>query len=182
LTSLGEDEGAPIERMSLPQLIEEVLAPHRTGERTIDVRFAGPGGRPPPIWRKPAILYGLGNIIENAVDFADTTVEIEARWDDRAIVIAIRDDGPGISDLVIDRLGDPYVTTRGGQRLESSGGLGLGFFIAKTLLERTGARLTVENRAPAARGASVTVEWPRAAIAIAEAADRTAPAEPDMVA
>ena len=80
--------------------------------------------------------------------------------------IAIADDGPGFSPDVIDQLGEPYVTTRrAGQSSPAPehGGLGLGIFIAKTLLERSGASLKLANRKPPESGASVTITWPRAA-------------------
>ncbi len=43
-------------------------------------------------------------------------------------------------------------------------GMGLGFFIAKTLLERSGAGVSLANRPPPAHGAMVQVVWPRAAV------------------
>jgi two-component system sensor histidine kinase RegB len=64
---------------------------------------------------------------------------------------------------VIDRLGEPYVTTRRADQQPSGehGGLGLGIFIAKTLLERSGGQVRLNNRKPPENGAAVTVEWPR---------------------
>ncbi|WP_346927999.1 ATP-binding protein, partial [uncultured Arthrobacter sp.] len=76
---------------------------------------------------------------------------------------SIADDGQGYSPDVIDRLGEPYVTTRraDAQLAGEHGGLGLGIFIAKTLLERSGARLRLLNRKPPEKGALVSIEWPR---------------------
>ncbi len=123
--------------------------------------------------RKPGVIYGFGNILENAVDFADTKVEALAEWDESAIVVTISDDGPGFKPSMIDALGEPYVTTRpagsrtlepgrnGAVNVEEAHGLGLGFFIAKTLLERSGARLSLENRSLPAHGAIVRIIWPR---------------------
>jgi two-component system sensor histidine kinase RegB len=48
------------------------------------------------------------------------------------------------------------------QGAERGGGLGLGLFIAKTLLERSGAKLTFGNRTGDRPGARVSVDWPRA--------------------
>jgi two-component system sensor histidine kinase RegB len=89
-----------------------------------------------------------------------------ALWDDHEVSITVSDDGPGFSPEVMDTLGEPYVTTRpSGQRAKGNptegSGLGLGFFIAKTLLERSGARVTVSNRSGPASGAAVRVSWPR---------------------
>jgi two-component system sensor histidine kinase RegB len=116
--------------------------------------------------RRPGVLYGLGNLVENAVDFARDRVEIAARWSARDVVIEIADDGPGVSADVMDALGEPYITTRpapprGQMRDGEPSGLGLGFFIAKTLLERSGASVTLDNRQRPAHGAIVKVSWPR---------------------
>jgi two-component system sensor histidine kinase RegB len=116
----------------------------------------------------PAIRFGLGNLIENAVDFAHKRVEIFAHWNSDEVSIIISDDGPGFAPEVVDRIGAPYVThrrpePRGPDGDEEAGfGLGLGFFIAKTLLERSGARLALINQAPPLHGATVSVTWNRA--------------------
>lgn len=170
LTSLGGVEDALFARMSLAHLIEEVVAPHRNFGKDIRVLLlpsedSGVEIRQPVGRRNPAIIYGLGNIIENAVDFAATTVEISAVWNEDKVSITITDDGRGFQPDVIGRLGEPYVTERPlntrhvGPDEES--GLGLGFFIAKTLLERSGAKLELANRPYPAHGAIVEVEWPR---------------------
>lgn len=123
----------------------------------------------PVLRRNPAIAYGLGNLLENAADFAASKVEVDARWTPGTVAITVRDDGPGFREDVFDRLGDPFVTTRPGYG-EDSGehgrhdGMGLGFFIAKTLLERSGAAVSLANRPSPAHGAVVHVVWPRVAI------------------
>jgi two-component system sensor histidine kinase RegB len=109
----------------------------------------------------PEIVHALGAIVENAVGFAQGRVDIEARWSAAEVEICVGDDGPGFAPGVINRLGEPYLTERDAG---AAGGLGLGFFIAKTLLERTGARIQVKNRGSPRRGAVVRARWPRAAI------------------
>ncbi len=161
--------------VSLPvtQLLQEASAPYRMLTTRLEIS-AQPADaakvelREPIGERRPGVIYGLGNLIENAADFAHDKVTVDARWDDRELVVTIADDGPGFAAEIIDTLGDPYVTTRGhgqkaGRKSSESSGLGLGFFIAKTLLERSGARLTFSNRAAPANGAIVRVMWPRSA-------------------
>jgi two-component system sensor histidine kinase RegB len=113
--------------------------------------------------RNPGLIYGLGNLVDNAVDFAETEVHLSAEWTASSVKVVIADNGPGFSPDIIDRLGEPYVSTRraGQPRPGEHGGLGLGIFIAKTLLERSGARLKLANRKAPEKGASVQVEWPR---------------------
>jgi len=156
-------EGEPFDRMPLPTLIEEVVAPHRNFGIEIGVNL--PADETTPFGaRNPAILYGLGNILENAVDFARERVEVTADWDDDEISLIISDDGPGFAPEVMSRIGEPYVRSRRRRRMYASDdtGLGLGFFIAKTLLERSGATLTFVNRPFPRRGAVVTIRWARA--------------------
>lgn len=185
LTTLGSGD-APFDRMPLSLLLEEVAAPHRPFG--VEIRLDLPKERAdePVIARNPGIIYGLGNFVENAVDFARSQVMISARWDADAIAIEISDDGPGFSPAVIDRIGEPYVTVRGSRRdraaAEGPGGLGLGFFIAKTLLQRTGAKLDVANRPAPALGAVVRVSWQRRALEQAGAAFSARPAHSNAAA
>jgi two-component system sensor histidine kinase RegB len=123
----------------------------------------------PVIARNVALLYGLGNLIENAVQFSKVEVTIRAIWDGRRMMIAIMDDGPGFPPDLLSRLGEPYLTTRTRDRddprhPDGGGGLGLGVFIAKTLLERTGATLRFFN-ARANGHACVEISWPRDTLA-----------------
>ena len=109
------------------------------------------------------MLYGLGNIVENAVDFAKERVDLAVKWTDEDVLITIADDGPGFAPEIIERLGEPYVTSRPARRSEDNdeSGFGLGFFIAKTLLERSGATLTFENKTGMESGAIVEIHWTR---------------------
>ncbi|MEP9377062.1 ActS/PrrB/RegB family redox-sensitive histidine kinase [Aquabacter sp. CN5-332] len=168
LTSLGSGD-APFDRMPLSHLLEEVVEPHRNFGITISVALPEDRDDEPVLARNPGLIYGLGNLVENAVDFAKTRVELEARWTTTRMEIVVRDDGPGFAPEVSDRIGQPYVTSRARDRqapAEEESGLGLGFFIAKTLLERTGATLWVENRPQPVTGAEVKISWMRSALAI----------------
>ena len=121
-----------------PQIIFE-LAPITGGDDAITIR------------RQSEILYGLRNFIENAVEFAHSKVLMSAHWDQNQLTIAIHDDGEGFTPEALARLGEPYVGVR--QRANRTRriarkkkGMGLGFFISKTLLERTGAQIHFDNR------------------------------------
>jgi two-component system sensor histidine kinase RegB len=159
----------PFDRMPLSALIEETVAPHRNFGVAIKVtlapRLAAHDAAEPIGRRNPVILYGIGNLMENAVDFARAQVEVTAEWCAEEIALTINDDGPGFAPEIMDRIGEPYVTGRRYMRPSvdvEAGGLGLGLFIAKTLLERSGAKLVFANRAAPAQGACVRVRWARA--------------------
>jgi len=162
--------GGPFDHMKLSTLIEEAVAPHRDFGVAIKVRIAVSGAKEPVGARNPAILYGVGNILENAVDFARATVEVNAWWNNETIEIVISDDGPGFAPEIIRRIGEPYLSRRRGtdDAQSARGGLGLGVFIARTLLERTGAKVSFANRTFPDHGAVVTISWPRARFETAE--------------
>ncbi|MFD2248872.1 two-component system sensor histidine kinase RegB [Pseudochelatococcus lubricantis] len=166
LTSLGTNDAGPLGHLTLSHLIEEVAGPQRGFEVPITITCKGEG-REPVTARNPGLLYGLGNIVDNAVDFARRQVTIEAHWTADTVTLAVRDDGPGFTPDILLRLGEPYVTSRGAERRgivrrshdDNADGHGLGVFIAKTLIERSGAEVTWTN-APG-EGALVQVVWPR---------------------
>lgn len=159
---------AAMARATLPGLIDEAAEPHQGSGIHVQCScspLAGTGeaaAKAPDVIRKPEIIHALGAFVENAVSFAAKEVSVNARWSDEEVRIYITDDGPGFAPSVLAKLGEPYFSER---RIEQrGGGMGLGFFIACTLLERTGARVTPYNRQLPAKGAVVRIVWPRAAI------------------
>lgn len=153
--SAGRDD-LLIRSAPLLQVLEEAAGPHRN--RGIRIRIEIPPDAP-SIQRDAALIHGLRNLIQNAVDFARVEVLIEASIDKREIRLRVADDGPGFPAALLPKIGDPFLTTR--PRSEdgrSYEGLGLGLFIAKALLERSGAAVQFGNRQ---RGAQVSVTWPR---------------------
>jgi two-component system sensor histidine kinase RegB len=156
------------ERMSLRQLVQEVVEPH-AGVKDVRVEAivtGAPGVKTPDIWRLPEITHAMTSFVENAVDFAASEVLISARFDAETVSVEVRDDGPGFAPEILAKLGEPYVTSRPGVEGGRTGhiGMGLGFFISKTLLERTGAVVTFQNGRP--RGAVVSARWPRSRIEV----------------
>jgi two-component system, sensor histidine kinase RegB len=161
-------------RVKLSVMIEDLVAPIRGPDVSIDITVAGDGTAAqtsePVFRRNPAIAYGLGNLLENAVDFAQTKVSIVAQWSAAKVSLLISDDGPGFDQAIFDRLGDPFVTTRPGYGVDDESetgrheGMGLGFFIAKTLLERSGATVSLANRPLPEHGAIIQLSWPRSAV------------------
>ncbi|MBC9246290.1 ActS/PrrB/RegB family redox-sensitive histidine kinase [Paracoccus sp. 11-3] len=154
LRSMGRAGKEDLHLRSAPirAVLEDAANPHANRGPVVEIRGFGP-----EIRRDPGIIHALRNLIQNAVDFARTRVVIEVRSGDDQITVTIRDDGPGYSPAMLARIGDPFVTSRRtGQQRNGYDGMGLGLFIAKTLLERSGAALTFANGGP---GAVVTVRW-----------------------
>lgn len=166
------DEQDPMHTtVSIREILDESSAAHRMSGKRI-VIGAGPvlgadgKGRDEPVGeRRPGVIYGFGNIIENAVDFAASAVEIDAKWSGAEVAVTISDDGPGFPPELMDAIGEPYISSRrfDTKREADHSGLGLGIFIAKTLLERSGATVTYSNRLEPLTGAIIRVSWPRSA-------------------
>ena len=151
---------SPFGRLPISGLVEAAAAPHRPRERRVTIHPEGLGtsaAREPEVARRAEIMHGLGNLVENAVEFSREVVDLHVGWDDKRVMIDVLDDGPGFPSGLLAELGEPYVSTR-----REAGRLGLGLFIAKTLLERTGASLAFRNRQGG--GAQVTVTWLRAVL------------------
>ncbi len=175
LRSMGRigKEDLHVRTAPLEALLREAADPH--ADRGRDIVYGLPEGkRQPTVLRRPEIVHGLRNLVQNAVDFSASQVRIDADWDDVRITVRIADDGPGYPASVIGRLGDPFVRRRrvddDRAKRPAYEGMGLGLFIAKTLLERTGAEVTFANARDATPpeeawlGAIVLVTWPRGAI------------------
>ena len=176
LTSLQDDEGGPLDQLSLRLLIEEAAGPQRPFGTPFRIEMHG--DRPEPVCRRnPGMIHGLGNIVDNAVDFARAEVTITASWSETHVTLAIADDGPGFPAEVLLRAGDPYLSGAPAEN-RAGGGLGLGLFIAKTLLERGGAALEFSNLPAPRSGASVRIVWLRA---VFEADVAASPTKPEAV-
>ena len=152
-----EDGGSPYTRLLISALVETAAAPYRNqGIRLILAAAGGPAEEEPLVRRSPEIMHGLNNLIQNAVQFSAREVSITTFWDAKDVTVEIDDDGPGFPLHLLGRLGEPYLSTRAGV----TDHMGLGIFIAQSLLERSGARLVFDNLAEG--GAHVAISWNRA--------------------
>lgn len=190
LRSLSGDDHSNFTKMQFEALISEIVEPFENPDVTIERIFPENREDQPILKRNPGLLFGLGNLVENAVDFARSRVILESQWNDSTVTLVIGDDGPGFSEAIMTRLGDPFVTSRSeknqvdrdatsgpdlARRQKSGlngGGLGLGYFIAKTLLERSGAKVTIRKSGTIQKeimskkineisGAVIEITWPR---------------------
>jgi two-component system sensor histidine kinase RegB len=172
LRAMGQEakRDSYLDRAPFEAVLREAAEPHLDRGKAVEVLLAP--GRQPQVPRRPEIVHGLRNLVQNAVDFAAARVEIRLDWTPEQLSVRIHDDGPGFAPAVLERIGDPFMRGRpsrggGGPRDGDPArpgyeGMGLGLFIAKTLLERTGARLTFANDQDG--GAAVVVAWPRRAL------------------
>lgn len=161
LRNLDEGGNDPFDMISLIDLVREVAKPLEAADKIIRISVDGATTQPTMVRRNVGLMFGLGNIIENAVRFARGSVEVEVYWQGKEMRITVTDDGPGFPPDLLAHLGEPYLNGHHRYDTNQDGetGLGLGVFIAKTLLERTGARLRFANRR-ASGHAVVEIYWP----------------------
>lgn len=148
---LGKDDML-IRQAPFSSIIQEAAEPHMNRGKTIHIRVGDdklPAASQPVIFRQPEIVHGVRNLIQNAVDFASTTVWVDLCWNDQTLSVRVVDDGAGYAPMVLGNIGDPFVGKRKSKQKDENRpeyeGMGLGLFIAKTLLERTGAELSFTN-------------------------------------
>ncbi len=148
-------------------LVELAAAPHARPHVALRIEFAPDPSEPrdPVLPRRPEIMHGLGNLLQNAIEFAREEVKVLIAWTRSEIVITVTDDGPGFPPDVLRRLGDPYLSS-GGEGLDQNqrqgDHMGLGIFIAQNLIERTGGTVGFTNNDYG--GAEVRVSWPRSVL------------------
>ena len=181
LSDLASEENDPVlSRISLRGLLDEAVLESGLDGKTVHVSCRANGllaTGEPQLKRQPELIYGLGNLIENAAEFADSTVWVAATYSPQQVVLEVADDGDGFASDILARLGAPYTSSRRRDDMiegeenpdDRNFGLGLGFFIARTLLQRSGAEVTARNLSKTELidgampgGACVRVAWPRA--------------------
>ncbi len=165
------EQSSPFARLPFSALVEAAGEPYLTPDIAVHYE-TGAGrdseGRPveePLLPRSPEIMHGLGNLIQNAIQFARQDVVVTSSWSEDTIAVDIVDDGPGFPPAVLARIGEPYLSGRAiPAQAAGPQHMGLGIFIAQSLLERTGARLSFANLADG--GAQIVVEWRRQNLAV----------------
>ncbi|MGB0797784.1 MAG: sensor histidine kinase RegB, partial [Planktomarina sp.] len=168
LQSMGRAGKDDLHLRSAPwaAVIREAAEPHIHRGKDVVFEFDGvleSDPTHPDVLRKPEVVHGLRNLIQNAVDFAQATVFVDISWSDTKLSVSITDDGRGFTPQALSRIGDPFVRRRRkpGTPSDRPGyqGMGLGLFIAKTLIERTGGSVSFDHDQP--KGAKIIMIWPR---------------------
>lgn len=165
----------------LQAVIEEAADPHMDRGKKVIIEATSDETEldQPHVFRHPEMIHGLRNLVQNAVDFSKSTVWVDVSWTVDTISVRIIDDGAGFPASVIGKIGDPFMRRRRPdadvEKRPAYEGMGLGLFIAKTLLERTGADISFANgsnphdqhlHAGRRSGAIVELVWPMARIAV----------------
>ena len=158
----SDDTADPFAQTPLSAMVRAAADRHLEAGIVLTIDAVGDDDSAEPVVANSAEFnHGLGNIIQNAVQFAQNGVAIHVAWSEETITVTVHDDGPGFAPAVLDRVGEPYISSRG------EGHLGLGIFIAQSLLQRTGGRLVAGNlRGTGGRvdGGEVEITWSRASL------------------
>jgi two-component system sensor histidine kinase RegB len=151
------EEDSFLNSIKLEDLLEEIINSFKeTSSKNIELCNENDKNKI-NIQRTPEIIYGLRNFIGNAVKFSKSEVKINLNSNNEIIEIKINDDGPGIPEDIINKIGEPYIKSKS-KELSSNSGLGLGTFLGKTLLERQGASLLFRRNGKLG-GALVIISW-----------------------
>jgi len=151
-------QDAVLSRLPLSAFVELAVDQAKSSRSGIDIDVRFNADQDPMVWLRPEILHALGNVLQNAVHHAASRVELESSLDSDKIYLSILDNGPGFPVDLLPDLGEPYIQRRG-----DYAGMGLGLFIAKTMLQNLGAIIQFSNHPDG--GAEVVLEIPRAAFA-----------------
>ena len=143
--------------LSLDNLFSLIAEKYKDSDKSFAIQTHGDTADIPRLFLTAELRHGLGNLISNAAEFAASKVTIDLYWNDKLVRAEIRDDGPGFSEEILDRLGEPYMSTRRGR-----GGMGLGVFIANMLIKRSGGEVNFRNQKDS--GAIVEILWSRRAL------------------
>jgi two-component system sensor histidine kinase RegB len=155
----NHDHPLPCQTLPLSAIIDLAARPHHIPSIQLAIRKDTPNPEP-HLSLTPDLIHGLGNILQNAFQFAKSQVQVTVRWDDQALEAIIQDDGPGYPSSLLSRLGDPYLSGR--QDPPKGSHLGLGLFIAQTLLSQRQGEIHFSNSA----GACCLVRWPRSTVSL----------------
>ena len=136
LQSLEAESQEPI-----TALIEEIIYSRLSSNQTNFKLIYDRSKTIPAVWRRPELVHALENLLQNAVDFSAHDVRVNIEWTAIDLHIDIIDDGPGFTRVTLARAGQPWNSTRAGQK----GHRGLGLFIARSLLESIGGSISFAN-------------------------------------
>jgi signal transduction histidine kinase len=161
LERIREGRGIRRERHDLVPVLHEMAEVHKEDPPGIDLRLAHS-----EVWLeidRDKIKTVLRNLLENARKFSlpdSRPVEITVEEDAAAIMVRVRDDGPGIPDSDLPNLFEPFYRVDR-SRSRKTGGYGLGLSICKRIMEAHGGSIAVTNNPQ--RGASFTLTFPTSA-------------------
>ena len=157
--SLGQKDEMRMEACSIMEIIEEVSETATAIASDVDGRVEMVRGPADCMVRGDSlqIFRAIQNLVSNAIQaFPDSGGVVKVSWDcpgDR-VLIEVRDNGCGIPPDKLETIFNPYFTTK-----EGSGGMGIGLFITRKVIENHAGTISITNAADG--GAIASVDLPR---------------------
>jgi two-component system sensor histidine kinase RegB len=141
---VGKSDEQSVESVTLGALFDEVLSGVRVAPAVhVDIapHAAATCLRLPP----RAVAQALRSLVTNAQDAspARQPVEVSASIEDGSLAVEVRDRGAGMPPEVLERVGEPFFTTKAPGR-----GMGLGVFLTRAVIERLGGSLAIDSSPP----------------------------------
>ena len=137
-------------------LKEIILSFNETSKKNFILNY-DQDSNPKKMTKSMEIVYGLRNFIGNANKFSTDKVFINLKSNNENTEVSIEDDGPGFSNDILSKIGEPYLKSFSKENKVKSG-LGLGIFIGKTLLEKNFASVSCNN-SKTRNGAEIIIKW-----------------------
>lgn len=154
--SMREDPDQKQQSLPLSAIIDMAAQPHKLPYIGLTIHKDAPDPEP-HFYVTPDLIHGLGNVLQNAFQFATSNVNVTLKWNKDSIEAVIKDDGRGYPPTVLPRLGEPQPAKHKDEsRAGEYQGMGLGLFIAKTLLSQRQAEVHFYND----DGACCLIKWP----------------------
>lgn len=149
-TRSGEVAGEGFTRVPVDEWLQSAIAELPAGAKVTSPALEGLTVLGPRV----AMTQALANLLRNALHASDT-IDLSAKTKGARLIVEVRDEGPLLEASVLERLGEPFFTTR-----PAGQGLGLGVFLARTLADQLGGSLSYARGE--ARGTVARLELPLA--------------------
>ncbi len=111
----------------------------------------------PTILADRTLSQAMANILDNAADASPESVEWDATWDERELIMEVRDRGAGLTAEAQRSAGKTPFSNK-------TGGLGLGLFLAHSIISRFGGSVTLHNRPGGGVRTSIRLPFARLAL------------------
>ncbi len=150
----GESRGEVLSSTKLSDLLDRALAA-TPGSDQVHLSLAADTGAQQLTILPRAFAQAIGSVLNNAVEASDPgdRVDLSAEIHDGVLRLTVKDQGGGMSPEVLARAGEPFFTTK-----ETGRGMGLGVFLARSLLERMAGTLRIDSQLDV--GTEVILEVP----------------------
>ena len=145
------------EDFSIRDYLKEIILSFKDTSKKNFILNYDQDSNPKKMTKSMEIIYGLRNFIGNANKFSTDKIFINLKSDNENTEISIEDDGPGFSNDILSKIGEPYLKSFSKEK-EVKSGLGLGIFIGKTLLEKNFASVNCNN-SKIRNGAEIIIKW-----------------------